>query len=261
MSPSAFFLDVDGSQRFCILHRPQMEVRGTILYLHPFAEEMNRSRHVAALQARAFAAAGYAVLQMDLHGCGDSAGDFADATWTQWLADVRAGVRYLQESFERPLCLWGFRSGALLATAIAREVSAKLLLWQPVTSGHQHLQQFLRLSLAANMLDGGRASGSTEALRAQLTAGQCVEVAGYSISPELAHGLATAELQFEGLLGHCIEIQPGGGEISPALHRLLHAGSTRASVCVDSQCWLTPAIMACPELMRASLEAMESLLP
>jgi alpha/beta superfamily hydrolase len=42
------------------------------------AEELNKSRHVAAAQARAFAAAGYSVLQIDLYGCGDSSGDFGE---------------------------------------------------------------------------------------------------------------------------------------------------------------------------------------
>ena len=40
-----------------------------------WAEEMNKARRMAALQARLLAENGYAVLQIDLHGCGDSSGD------------------------------------------------------------------------------------------------------------------------------------------------------------------------------------------
>lgn len=47
--------------------------RGSIVYIHPFAEEMNKSRRMAALQARALTLAGFAVLQLDLIGCGDEA--------------------------------------------------------------------------------------------------------------------------------------------------------------------------------------------
>ena len=79
----SFFLPIDegrNGQRFCLFHRAHGDVtKGSILYIHPFAEEMNKSRRMAALQARALAKAGYAVLQLDLLGCGDSSGDFGDA--------------------------------------------------------------------------------------------------------------------------------------------------------------------------------------
>ena len=38
--------------------------RGAVVYVHPFAEELNKSRRMAALQARAMAAAGYAVVSL-----------------------------------------------------------------------------------------------------------------------------------------------------------------------------------------------------
>ena len=262
-APEAFFLPVDGSERFCLLHPPQDGLRGSIVYLHPFAEEMNRSRAVAARQARTFAAAGYAVLQIDLHGCGDSAGDFGDASWERWRADAHAAVRLLKARFEAPLCLWGLRSGALLAAEVASELNtdAALLLWQPVLSGKQHLQQFLRLSLAADMLEG-KAQGGTESLLAQLEAGQPVEVAGYTVAPGLASGLAASALTqpAAGRRMNCIELVPGGGDISPALRRFVADGSATALACDDAQCWLTPGVLACPALESASLDAVRGLL-
>ena len=68
MSLEAFFLPVTGGRLFCLLHRPAGEtaIKGAVLYVHPFAEEMNRSRRMAALQAKAMASAGYMVLQVDL---------------------------------------------------------------------------------------------------------------------------------------------------------------------------------------------------
>lgn len=252
--------------RFCLLHLPPTEaVRGSILYLHPFAEEMNRSRLVAARAARSFAAEGYAVLQIDLYGCGDSAGDFGDASWVQWLNDAQAGLAYLEERFDAPSCIWGLRCGALLAgiTAALRPRSAApaLLLWQPVLSGKQHLQQFLRLSLAADMLDGKTQEGKESArLHDRLAAGESVEVAGYTLAPVLAQGLAEAELpQLERT--HCIEIQPSAGALTPALRRYVEAGNIAANVCVDAQCWIAPGVMSSPALQAASLDALRSLLP
>lgn len=264
MTLDASFLPVDGGQRFCLLHLPTGKPRGCVLYLHPFAEELNRSRQVAARQARTFADAGYAVMQIDLHGCGDSAGDFGDADWAQWRRDGLAATRMLRERFDAPLCLWGLRSGALLASELAHELPAEvsLLLWQPVLSGKQHLQQFLRLSLAADMLEG-KERGGTEALLAQLEAGTQVEVAGYTLSPALAAGLAASTLQHpqQRQHMHCIEILPGGGELSPGLRRFVDGGPIDGSVCDDAQCWLTQGVQDCPNLLTHSLAALESLMP
>jgi exosortase A-associated hydrolase 2 len=83
-----FFVAAARGERFCIFHPAAAALRGAIVYLHPFAEEMNKSRRMAALQSRLFAARGFAVLQIDLFGCGDSSGDFGEARWDIWKQDV-----------------------------------------------------------------------------------------------------------------------------------------------------------------------------
>ncbi|HEU6456255.1 MAG TPA: hydrolase 2, exosortase A system-associated, partial [Roseateles sp.] len=89
-SPDVFFLPTAaGEQRLCLFHAPVSAPRSKVLYLHPFAEEMNKSRRMAALACRKLAQAGHAVLQIDLRGCGDSSADFGDASWADWQADVR----------------------------------------------------------------------------------------------------------------------------------------------------------------------------
>ena len=178
-------------------------MRGSVLYIHPFAEEMNKSRRMAALQARALAQAGYAVLQLDLLGCGDSSGDFGDASWQDWVGDVVQGSRWLlsqqrgdSASQDNPgLWLWGLRAGCLLATQAARQldVPCHFLFWQPPATGKPLWQQFLRLKVAGDMLGGG-AKGAMEAMRQQLANGTQVEVVGYQISPGLAFGLEEATL-------------------------------------------------------------------
>ena len=76
----ALFLPAEPGFRFGLYFPPcSTQPRGGVLYCPPFAEEMNKSRRMAALQARAFAKAGYGVLLLDLYGCGDSSGDFSDA--------------------------------------------------------------------------------------------------------------------------------------------------------------------------------------
>jgi exosortase A-associated hydrolase 2 len=194
-----FFLDSAPGQRFCLYHTPAGACRGAVLYIHPFGEEMNKSRRMAALQARALATLGYGVLQVDLHGCGDSSGDFAEARWEQWQRDVALGAAWLQRELGKPLSLWGLRLGALLALEHARAAAAgaveRVVLWQPVTNGAQFLTQFLRLRVASEMLGDAaeRKTGGTDRLRAALQAGDALEIAGYELAPELALAIDARE--------------------------------------------------------------------
>src|SRR5690606_21241351 len=125
---------------------------GVFVHAAAFADEMNKSRRMVALQARRLAGAGYAVLRPDLTGCGDSEGEFGEATWTGWVDDLLAAADWAGRQYPAsapPLWFWGHRMGALLAcAAAARLPGSRLLLWQPVTSGRTQLRQFLRLKSA-----------------------------------------------------------------------------------------------------------------
>lgn len=193
----AFFLPVEGGQRFCVFYPAQgPKTRGRVLYVHPFAEEMNKSRRMAAMQARHLSQAGFAVLQLDLHGCGDSSGDFGDATWQGWIEDLLHASDWLRaQAGDAALWLWGLRAGCLLAAQAAPQIPepCQFLFWAPATAGKLLLQQFLRLKAAGEMM-GGNAKGVMDALRQQLAQGQPVEVAGYMLAPALAHGLEKAVL-------------------------------------------------------------------
>jgi exosortase A-associated hydrolase 2 len=201
----AFFLPSQAApawSRLCIHHMPeQVPVRALVVYAHPFAEEMNKSRRMAALQSRALARAGFAVLQIDLTGCGDSGGEFGDATWSLWVDDLIAAAHWLREfhangaSGTVPLWLWGLRTGSLLAAAAAKRdaLDCNLLFWQPVHSGAAALQQFLRMKTAGDVA-AGTARTTVEALRQQLACGEPVEVAGYRLAPDLARGMEAARL-------------------------------------------------------------------
>ena len=272
----AFFLRAVNGQRFCLLHMPPagQTVRGGVVYIHPFAEELNRSRRMAAHQARAFALAGYAVLQLDLEGCGDSTGEFGDANWASWVADVALARQYLADRLGCPpnaLWLWGLRSGCLLAAAViseASEAAAKLLFWQPVLSGQQHLNQFLRLKMAADLVQGKRGGGTADMVQ-QLVAGQSVEVGGYTVAPALAHGLALASLDALVPASRvvCCEVSGTGGQpVSPALSAQLArwqaAGCQATAHAIEgSLFWQVVDSVACPALMAASLDAVQGALP
>ncbi len=236
---------------------------------------------MAAVQSRALAAAGQLVLRPDLLGCGDSDGDFGDATWSDWVDDVVAACHWLRtESCADsdvgglPLTLWGQRAGALIAVAAAARLGdvPRLLLWQPAAQGKTLLQQFLRLQMAGAMVaratvDDAEASrlaprGSGRG-RTAFAAGETVEIAGYRVGASLAAGLEGARL--EPVAGvrqlHWLELSKRDEvALSPASQAALTAWrvagcEVHARVVTGPAFWQTTDIEEAPELVDASTQA------
>ncbi|HEX8013414.1 MAG TPA: hydrolase 2, exosortase A system-associated [Casimicrobiaceae bacterium] len=266
--PDAFFLPLRRGRRFCIRYVPDAapQRRGAILYVHPFAEEMNKSRRMVALQARALAGVGWTVLQMDLFGCGDSEGDFGEAGWEQWVADVIDASAWLRQQTGRMPALWGLRAGCLVACQAAARMTPtpELCLWQPATSGKQSLQQFLRLKVTNQVLAGAAPDRTdTQALRERLAQGESLEIAGYMLSPSLASGLEAAELLPPKASTGIAWLEVAAStpaELSPAAQARLEswraAGHRVDAVAVPGAAfWQTLEITECPALVEATLTA------
>ena len=265
-APEFFFLPRCDGQRLCVYHAPNGAARGALVYVHPWAEEMNKSRRMAALQSRALAAAGYAVLQVDLMGCGDSSGDFGDATWQAWLDDIVVASAWLGRRTDAPLWLWGLRAGCLLAAQAGPRLSQPCghLYWQAASAGKVLLQQFLRLKVAGALLEGG-GKGVLDELRARLAAGEPVEVAGYRLSASLAAALESAVLTPGGSLGRLewMEISSRvGAPLSPASDDVVQAWraagwQARTHRVIGPQFWQTTEIEIAASLIPATVAALE----
>lgn len=250
--------------------RPLAAARGALLFVPPFAEELNKSRRMIALAAREFAENGWTVLQMDLFGCGDSSGDFGDADWRTWVADVERGYALLTEESDVPIVVWALRAGSLLVAdwLEGRGEGAPLLLWQPVTSGKQHLTQFLRLRAANEMLADSDAKIAVADLRTALRQGQAVEIAGYALAPGLAAGLDAAVLRLPvTIAGPVGMIEVCAGErmaVSPALERLAAAWTgDGVAVATDAVAgpafWQSVEIETAPALVERSLRMLDDI--
>jgi exosortase A-associated hydrolase 2 len=276
-----FFFGAGESQRFGLYREPMAgPIRGTVLVVHAFAEEMNKTRAAVADGARALSESGYAVLQIDLLGCGDSAGDFGDATWSRWLADLGIAWNWLAERSDGPRWVWGVRFGALLADEFAAACSPSadgLLFWQPVVNGAQFLNQFLRLKsvgetlratagsppAAAGLAPGDQAPTST---RDRLVAGESVEVAGYWLSSSLAMSIDSARLGKQERPPrhvHWFQVSPrdGVGELNPVALRLVNrwrgAGvDVRLESVVGPPFWQTLETERSPALVQRTVESM-----
>ncbi len=282
VQPEAFFLPLGSKgvgQRFCVYHPGAGgTVRGLVLYVHPLAEEMNKSRRMAAMQARAMAQAGFVVLQIDLLGCGDSSGDFGDATWAAWVNDVIQGWQWLidrqvdpgRPSSQLPVWLWGLRAGCLVAVAAANLFAkpCHFIFWQPPSSGKLLLQQFLRLKIAGDMMSG-QAKGAMTQMRQQLADGKPIEVAGYLLSSGLAEGLENSVLapavpaqSTDGLRLAWLEVSTRkDASLSPVSTKTLELWRekgfhTSSQIVAGPSFWQTTEIEDAPELIPKTLTAL-----
>lgn len=184
---------------FAVHHLPKdpRRLKGNILCVPPFNEEMNRCRSMITLTAEALARVGWGTLLVDLHGTGDSAGGYVDARWTIWLDNLTAASAWLAQQPGGHRAVWGIRLGAILACewhAVRADPALALLLWQPVSEGKTHLTQFMRVKIAASMDRPDLPKESTATMRATLAAGQPVEIAGYELHPDLTRAIDGARL-------------------------------------------------------------------
>lgn len=267
-------LSVPDGYRFCILRQPPagVPVRGGVVYVHPFAEEMNKSRRAVAVCAQRLADDGWAVLQVDLAGCGDSSGDIADATWSRWQDDVLQACAALRGAGYRLRVVWALRFGALVAASVLDRIEERpdLLLWQPVPNGKTHLTQFLRLKAAEEIIAQSAERGGTAALRADLRAGTPVHVAGYTLSPALADAIDAADLTLPaGYPGHVLwletgradltELPPAAAQRVSALTSAGHDVSTRTVA--GPAFWQTVEIEEAPALVEATVDVLRARTP
>lgn len=236
----AQFLDVDGRRLFVLDVRPTGPVRGNLLYLPPFNEEMNRCRAPVVATARALAAHGWRTLLLDPTGTGESQGDITDAHWGIWLKDAVGAARWLVATSvgeSNRITVWGLRTGALLAAEVAAawpEGIQRLLFWQPVLDGSLFLTQQLRLRIASQMVHA-REKESTEMLKQRLAAGEAIEVAGYPLTGMMADALNMLRLSNFSLARHpltWIEVAGTERSLSPVSQKFLAAHSAAGGTAV-----------------------------
>lgn len=128
----------------------------TVLLLSPLFEEKRCAHRAMACCATALADAGATVLHIDLTGTGNSRGALAEIGLACWLDDIHAALEWLHERTTTPLTIIACRAGALLAMQLctAELATTRLILVQPVLSGHNYLQQVRTRRMIQDQITG-----------------------------------------------------------------------------------------------------------
>jgi alpha-beta hydrolase superfamily lysophospholipase len=138
--------------------------------------------------AERLSALGFHVLRFDYHGTGDSAGRQDEpGRFAAWMASIDAAIDHLgARTGIRRTCLFGVRTGALLAAAAAnrREDVSTLVLWAPGQNGRSYVREFRAFNTAKQppASTNGTAEKKDEA------------VAGYFFSAETLDALSQVNL-------------------------------------------------------------------
>jgi exosortase A-associated hydrolase 2 len=198
-----FFLTNAGRRLFAVWQGAGRAPRSALLYVHPFGEEKKSAHRAFVEAARALARLGVASLRFDLTGCGDSEGEFRDATLPLWIDDIASAWTELRRRApDGPPALLGLRLGGALAAQAAPRLDAlaALLLWQPVVQGKAEFDTDLRRILVQQMMTGGPPAGqrpqpgAAVPQKAAALAEGALELDGYPVTRALYDGIAGIDL-------------------------------------------------------------------
>ncbi len=109
----------------------------------PFGLEAQGAGRAYQTLGEQLAAAGFAVLQVDYDGTGDSAGADGDpGRVPAWQGSVRAAVDLLRTGGADKVCIVGMRMGATVAAHASEGCGLDaLVLWDPCESGRSYLRE------------------------------------------------------------------------------------------------------------------------
>ena len=143
-----FFFGTSAEPLFGVFHPAKSSTAQpvAVLLCCPLGWEQMRSHRAFRQLALLLSRAGFCVMRFDYYGTGDSAGDGESVSLEHCVADVEVAVEELQAmSGMSSVALVGLRMGASIAALAAQRIPglSKVVLWDPVTDGAEHLRELL----------------------------------------------------------------------------------------------------------------------
>ncbi|RLA57204.1 MAG: hypothetical protein DRR04_13330, partial [Gammaproteobacteria bacterium] len=215
MAEIPFFFESNSHELFGIVHEPNTaDARAAIVLCHAFGEEKLWSHRVLLNFARQAASQNIAVLRFDFMGHGDSTGSSEECTMDSYYADIEAAVATLSDRYPHvtQIGLLGLRFGATLISQYCRHrnVTAPMILWEPITDGNAYMQELLRINLSTQLATYGQIDKNREMLVQDMRGGNNANVDGYLISGSFYEQCTRTKLPdttTPKLSGRCLVVQ------------------------------------------------------
>ena len=178
---------------------------GATVILPPFADEMNKTRHLLTSLMCQLATQGYDSFLLDNYGTGDSEGDLDLASIDIWRTDLQQLLQLIGQSSYQHVSFVAVRFGSLqlfdLLNQYPLPIALKhVVLWQPLFETTKFWQQFARIKLAETL--GSDDKLTLTDLTKQLNAGNDIEIAGYPFNAVFYNSLMQLQSQFPKILNH-----------------------------------------------------------
>lgn len=159
-----------------------------VVLCNAFGDESLRAHRAYRQLAIRLNRVGFPVMRFDYYGTGDSLGEDADGTLTQWRLDAQAAVdEAKRRAGASKVVLVGLRLGASLAAQVAsqRQDIIKLALWEPIVDGAAYLTELQEAHAHKLFYLASGAAAKSE---------QPSELLGFAITPTLLDELRTFNL-------------------------------------------------------------------
>ena len=209
MLNSGFFSGSKGQLFLSVQHNSANQIAsacaGAVVLLPPFADEMNKSRHLLTKLMRQLSANGYDSFLLDNYGTGDSEGDLDQTSVDIWRTDLQQFLQIVAQCGYQHVSFVAVRFGSLQLFDLLNQFSLPLalqqiVLWQPWFDTTKFWQQFARIKLAQSL--GSNNKLTLTSLTQQLSAGVDLEIAGYPINATFYTSLMQLQSQFPAVLQH-----------------------------------------------------------
>ena len=223
-----FFPSHDGTPLFGVW-RGAVSPERVWLLIPPFAEEEKSARRTLTEIARALETRGESSLLFSFRGTADSAGDFAQASFDLWRADLKAAFNEIKtRAPDAQIAVLGVRLGASLAILESKfweeNAVSPLVLIEPLLIGRSFLtQQIARKKMRAQLSVSSEPQAFVdEAKQAQTKSKPFVDetdLDGWPLSPALRADFTSLDLREVTRFGgesHLLQVGPRA-EIAPNL--------------------------------------------
>lgn len=191
LEENALFFQHEGKQLFGIFHRPlnktDVQKRMGIVMCQPYLIEPLITQRLEVDIARSLAQKGFPVFRFHYRGCGDSEGNFKEATLSSQVADTLRAIEVFTEQEKLDsICLLGIRLGgtvALMAAELEKRVEF-LILCEPIIELKNYFLDLLRTNKFSALINK-QETISTERMIENLVDEGSMDVLGYPLYKEI----------------------------------------------------------------------------